>query len=96
VLNRKMGVTFRRAVLYDAEVRGITVEVIVERVSEARRAEGFPWTNTFVPETLRFFDPPIGREELRRVDGLHSFARNQSPYRNLTHQQYRELVKAGS
>lgn len=93
---KQLSGTRRKLLLYDPEVQGITVEVAVERVREARQEEGFPWTNTLVPETLRFFEPPIGRERIRRVAGLHGFAKNQSPYRNLTHEQYRELVEAGS
>lgn len=93
---KQLSGTRRKLLLYDPVVRGITVEVGVERVSEARKEEGFPWTNTFVPETIRFFEPPIGLDRIREVDGLHGFAKNQSPYRNLTHEQYRELDEAGS
>jgi hypothetical protein len=93
---KQLSGTRRKLLLYDPEVRAITVEVVVERVSEEHREVGFPWTNRFVPGSLRVFETPIGRDRIRRVDGLHSFAKNQSAYRNLTHEQYRELVETGS
>lgn len=91
--------TGRKLLLYDRRRQGITAEVEIEKVRRTNAELDYPWTNLFAPSTLRFFEPPIPLSCIRRVAGFESFGvyrKDRSPYRNITHEQYRELTGQGS
>ena len=87
--------TGRKLLLYDRVRRGITAEVVVEKVSSTDTDSDYRWANQFAPGTLRILDPVIPLTCIRRVDGLEEYGvqrRDRRPYRKLTHEQYRKLV----
>jgi len=91
---KKLDGTGRKLLLYDKTRHGITMEVEIEEVKRMNEEIAYPWTNIFAPNTLRFFEPPVSLNHIRSVSGLHSFGKRQSPYQNITHEQYRLLTAA--
>lgn len=95
--------TGRKLILYDRECsvsdreRGaLTLEVEIQEVKETREEAGYPWSNKFVPDTLRIYDNPIGLEKIRQIKGFENYGihrKDRQPYRNLKHEQYEELMK---
>ena len=90
---KQLSGTRRKLLLYDPQVQAITVAVTIERVVQHEAEVDFPWRNTIVPNSTHVFEPPLGRDAIRRVPGLERFARGQSAYRTLTHEQFRALVE---
>jgi hypothetical protein len=87
--------TGRKLLLYDRTRQGVTVEVEIDRVECAEATSAYPWANVFAPATLRVLEPPIPLSVIRRVSGFQHFGlyrKDRSPYRNVTHEQYRELT----
>ena len=82
----------RKLILYDHTRKALTVEVEIKSVKRTDDEEGFPWTNEFVPGTLRVFDPPIPVTEVLVLDAFKGFGKERSPYRKLTQEQYRQLM----
>jgi len=68
--------------LYDPDRSGITIQAEVKSVQ--KQGEGnFPYKNRIDPDSTIIFEPPISKESIRRVPGLESFARGQTPKYNL-------------
>lgn len=68
--------------LYDPERGGITVQA--EVIGVQKHGEGnFPYKNKIDPDSIIIFDPPISKESIRKVSGLETFARGQTPKYNL-------------
>lgn len=82
----------RKLILYDHSRKALTVEVEIKSVKRTDEEEGFPWTNEFVPGTLRVFDPPIPVADVRALDAFKDFGKERSPYRKLTQQHYKQLM----
>lgn len=82
----------RKLILYDHTRKSLTVEVEIGSVKRTDHEEGFPWTNEFVPETLRILHPPIPLAEIRALDAFKDFGKERSPYRKLTQEQYKQLM----
>lgn len=95
ILSNGKKVCYGRYGRYGRYVRrqGITVEVEIKEVKSNDTEPDFPFTNVFEPGTLRFFEPPIPLNRIRGVKGLENFAKGQSAFRNITHEQYRELTR---
>ena len=88
--------TGRKMLLYDKTRQAITVEAEVQRVSRTDSEPDYPWTNEFVPGTVRVIDPPISLGVIRTVAGFENFGmhkKDRSPYRNLTHTQLDEMMR---
>lgn len=86
--------TGRKLLLYDGTRKGITVEVEIKKVKRTDTEPDYPWTNLFAPDTLHIFEPAIALSSIRGVAGFENFGvhkKDRSPYRNITHEQYREL-----
>ena len=91
---RSLDGTGRKLFLYD-KTRGITVEVEIEKVKRTDVYRGYPWFNLLWPGVLYFFEPPIPLSHILSVAGFESFGfhkKDRSPYRNITHAQYRQLT----
>lgn len=87
--------TGRKLMLYDRTRAGITLEVEIAEVIKANSEPEYPWTNVFAPGTIRVFDPPIPLTWIRTVKEFENFGlhrRDRSPYRTITHEQYRQLI----
>ncbi|GAG15207.1 unnamed protein product, partial [marine sediment metagenome] len=69
----------------------ITVEVEISKVGKTNEAKGFPWSNIFAPGTLEVYQNPIKIENIRKIEGFERFGIGQRTYRNLTHEQYKQL-----
>lgn len=88
--------TGRKLILYDREKKALTLEVEIQEVKETGEEPGYPWSNKFVPCTLRIYDNPIGLEKIRRIEGFENYGvhkKDRQPYRNLKHEQYEELME---
>ena len=88
----------RKLILYDRTKKAITVEVEIREVMETKEAREYPWSNKFIPETLKTYKKPIIVENIRKISGFENFGvhrKDRTPIRNLTHEQYRELMKYG-
>jgi len=86
--------TGRKLMLYDRTRKGITVEVEIAKVKRSKRDRLFPWANIFAPSTLRCFEKPIGLSRIRNIKGFDDFGKHRkdrNAYRNITHEQYRQL-----
>lgn len=90
--------TGRKLLLYE-KGKGITAEVEIERVkTDYRIKNGFPSRNVFAGQP-RIFSPPISLKQIRSVPRLEAFGRyrkDRSPYRNLTREQYAQLIDSHS
>ena len=96
---KKLDGTGRKMLLYDRTRQAITLEVEIQKVSRTNSEPDYPWTNEFAPGTIRVFEPPISLSQLRLINGFENFGvykKDRSPYRNLTHSQYRELTRENS
>jgi hypothetical protein len=88
--------TGRKLLLYDRTREGITVEVEIKKVSRIPRRRNWCWQNLFVPGTLRVFRKPIPLFHIRSIPGFEGFGmyrRDRSAYRNITREQYRQLME---
>ena len=83
--------TCRKLLLYDPERKAITVEVEIAVVRRTDEESDYPWSNIFVPETLRVLDAQISRDSIQLVSGLEKFGIGPSAYRRITHEQYSAL-----
>lgn len=87
--------TGRKLLLYDRTRRGVTVEAEIGKVVETHLEADYPWNNEIVPETIRFFDPPIPLDRLRSLEYFQDFGvhrKDRNAFRNLTREQYHLLV----
>ncbi len=88
--------TGRKLLLYDRTRQGITAEVEIKNVKRIKWAQAYPWNNIFAPGTLRVFEKPIRLSRIRNMAGFEDFGRHRkdrTAYRNITHEQYRELTE---
>jgi hypothetical protein len=85
--------TGRKLLLYDKNLRAITLEVEIAEVERTNNEVDYPWTNRFAPKTLRVFETPIPIAIIEKLDGFANFVHERAPYRNITHEQYRHLKK---
>jgi hypothetical protein len=85
--------TGRKLLLYDKNIKAITVEVEIEKVKQTNEERDYPWSNYFAPGTLVIMDKPIKIDYIQRLAGFEKFAKERAPYRNLTHEQYKQLMK---
>ena len=92
----------RKLLLYDSYRGGITAEVEIKKVKHIPYERNFPSSNVFASEPTIFQEKaggevsPIKLGHIRSIPGLESFAKNQSPYRNITREQYRLLVNGAN
>ncbi|OPL13431.1 MAG: hypothetical protein AVO39_10620 [delta proteobacterium MLS_D] len=88
--------TGRKLMLYDHIRKAITVEVEIARVERTEREPRYPWTNVFASGTLHVLEEPIPVVHIRSIAGFENFGvhrKDRCAYRNITHEQYRELTK---
>jgi hypothetical protein len=89
--------TGRKLLLYDRTRKGVTAEVEIKKVELTNAEPDYPWTNEFEPGTLRVFSEPIPLSHIQTITGFENFGvykKDRSPYRNITHSQYRQLLSA--
>jgi hypothetical protein len=87
--------TGRKLLLYDRNQKGITAEVEISHVKHIRWERAFPSRNVFA-RTPTIFERPISVERIRSIPGFEHFGRHRkdrSPFRNVTREQYRQLVE---
>lgn len=84
--------TGRKLLLYDKNLRAITLEVEIAEVERTNQEVDYPWTNRFAPNTLRVFTMPIPVAMIEILDGFANFVHERAPYRNITHEQYSKLM----
>ena len=84
--------TGRKLLLYDKNLRAISLEVEISGVEKTNQETEYPWTNRFDLKTLRIFRTPISVAKIEAIDGFSNFVHERAPYRNLTHEQYRQLI----
>lgn len=75
------------------ERKAITVEVEISKVEETNEELGYPFTNTFAKNKLKVLETPIEAKVIEGIEGFENFTHERAPYRNLTHEQYNELVR---
>ena len=85
----------RKLILYDRTRQALTVEV---EIKEIKKQEGsaYPYRNIFVPNSLRIYEKSIPLTKIRKINGFENFGihrKDRNPIRNLTHEQYEELIK---
>jgi hypothetical protein len=85
--------TGRKLLLYDKYLKAITVEVEIEKVKQTNEERDYPWSNYFAPNTLVIMEKPIKVECIQQLAGFEKFSKERAPYRNLTHEQYKQLMK---
>jgi hypothetical protein len=86
--------TGRKLLLYDREQQGITAEVEIEKVEHVPWERNFPSRNVFASDP-KIFKTPILLDHIRSILGFENFGKyrkDRSPYRNVTREQYRQLV----
>jgi len=85
--------THRKLLFYDNR-RGITAEVEVKGMRIDRRNREFPCYYVFADRPT-VFEHPIPLQHIRQVPGFENFGlyrKDRSPYRNITREQYAQLV----
>ena len=87
----------RKLLFYDgmANVKAITAEVEIQKVKHIPYARAFPSSNVFAGKPT-VFPSPIALAHIRTIPGLENFGKHpkdRSPYRNITREQYRQLVR---
>ncbi len=94
-LYKRLDGTGRKLLLYDGRRKGVTVEAEIASVVENRSEPDYPWTNKFVRESIKVFDPPISLRHIRSLEHFQDFGvhrKDRNAFRNLTREQYRLLV----
>ncbi len=87
----------RKLILYDRTQKALTVEVEIKEVKETNKELGYPWSNEFIPETVKIYRKPIPVEKIRNIKGFENFGvyrKDRSAYRNVTHEQYEALIES--
>lgn len=85
----------RKLILYDSTRQSLTLEVEIKSVKKTDNEKRFPWTNEFETGTMRIYPVPIPLIDLRKLHQFENFGihrKDRSPYRKLTHEQYRQLM----
>lgn len=90
---KKLDGTGRKLLLYDNNLKAITVEVEIEKVEQTNEEPNYPWSNYFAPGTLVIMEKPIKIDYIQRIDGFEKFSKERAPYRLLTHKQYKQLLE---
>ncbi len=87
--------TGRKLLLYDRERQAITAEVEIKKVKRIPYRRNFPWSNAFATKP-KIFRPAIPLKLIRSLPGFENFGKyrkDRSAYRNLTREQYRQLME---
>jgi hypothetical protein len=87
----KLDGTGRKLLLYDNSLQAITAEAEIQKVHKANESRKFPWTNIFVPKSLRVYGTPIPVARVIAVPGFENFKRGRSAHWNVTREQYRRM-----
>jgi hypothetical protein len=90
-LYKNLDGTGRKLLLYDKERKAITVEVEISKVEQTNEEADYPYSNWFADGSIRVLKPSIDAKTIESLAGFENFTRERAPYRNLTHEQYREL-----
>ena len=88
--------TGRKLMLYDRTRKGITVEVEIHEVRRTDSELDYPWSNIFVHDKLFIYRKPIPLSRIQTIPGFDNFGvhrKDRSAYRNITHEQYRQLTE---
>lgn len=86
----------RKLILYDRTRQALTVEVEIQEVKKRRGSYEYPWSNQFVPGTLKIYRTPIPATHIRKIEGLEKFGiKERSAIRIVTQEQYRALIGSG-
>ena len=54
----------------------------------------YPFTNWFEKDKLNVLERPIEAEIIEGIEGFENFTHERAAYRNLTHEQYSELLNS--
>ncbi len=87
--------TGRKLLIYDNNLKAITLEVEIETVRKTNEEEGFPWSNYFLPGSLKVYEKRIPLENIQNIQGFENFSKGRAPYWNLTHEKYKQLIGFG-
>jgi hypothetical protein len=90
--------TGRKLLLYDRERQAVTAEVEIKKVKRIPYRRDFPWCNQFATPP-KIFRPAIPLKLIRSLPGFENFGKHRkdrSAYRNITREQYRQLMKLRS
>ncbi len=85
----------KKLILYDRELKALTVEVEIQEVNNTNDELEYPWCNKFALGTLKVYQKPIPIENLRSINGFENFSvyrKDRSSHRNLTQEQYAKLI----
>jgi len=85
-----------RMLLFYHKDRGITAEVEVRRMRIDRRNAAFPAFYVFADKP-NIFEKPVSLSHIRSIHGFENFGmyrKDRSPYRNITREQYAQLIVA--
>lgn len=88
----KLDGTGRKLLLYDKTRQAITVEAEIQKVSKTNGDRAFPWSNFFVPKTLKVFNAPIPLDRILAIPGFENFKGGRSANWNVTREQYKLLI----
>ncbi|MCX6640513.1 MAG: winged helix-turn-helix domain-containing protein [bacterium] len=86
----------RKLILYDSKKKALTMEVEIKQVKKTRSEEPYPWSNKFVPNTIRIYRNPVRVEEIHKLEGFENFGRQRGACRNVTREQYNKLSSFGN
>jgi hypothetical protein len=89
--------TGRKLLLYDNQVKAITMEVEISKIEEGPVGDPYRFRNIFVPNSARKFNPPISLGEIRKLPKFEIYGvskKDRQPYRILTRDQYRQLLSS--
>ncbi len=95
----KLDGTGRKLMLYDRTRQAIVAEAEIRKVERTNHSRDFPWSNHFAAGTLRRFHKPIPLSRIRSIPGFEGFSmyrRDRTAYRNITREQYRQLMEKRS
>ena len=88
----KLDGTGRKLLLYDKSRSAITVEAEIQKVCRTNEERAFPWSNFFVPRTVKVYDPPIPLERILAIPGFENFKSGRAANWNVTQEQYKLLT----
>ena len=88
----KLDGTGRKLILYDAIRKAVTAEVEIKTVERTEEEQDYPWSNVFVHGSLRIYDEPVPLRHIESIESFAGFGKSRGAYRNVTHEQYRELT----
>ena len=90
---KKLDGTGRKLLLYDRTRQAITLEVEISEVKKTDEYKEYPWSNKFAPGSLKVYKNPIEVANIEKIERFEKYRISRSAHRNLTHEQYRQLMK---